>query len=93
MRHGGLRGQLCNLGDNHRAVHQCVLRKLRGVRRSCERSRQSTKKLSSFVSALFDACAHRDSATHRGLLRKAIARWHREVALLSIRVVMELVAF
>lgn len=36
--------------------------------------------------------AHEDPATHCRLLGKSIARRHRQVALMSIRVVMELVA-
>lgn len=54
MRHGGLRGQLYNLGDSRRAVEQRDLRRLRGGRRSCGRFRQSTKMLRRFVSIVFE---------------------------------------
>lgn len=92
MRHGGLRGRPYNLGESRRTVEQRDLRRLHGGRRSCGRSRQSTKKLNTFVSIVFDVCAHDDNGTHSRLLCEAITRRHGQVALVSIRIVVELIA-
>lgn len=48
-------------------------------------------KLGRFVSTMSAASAHEDNETHCRLLRKAIARRHGQVALVSIRIVMELI--
>lgn len=50
------------------------------------------RRLNTFVSIVFDVCAHDDNGTHSRLLCEAITRRHGQVALVSIRIVAELIA-